>query len=385
MVRSDAFRPSRRSSSVGESTRLISAGSTVRIRPPAPIALVVAKAGVGWLGKAGRVSPLRPPTRTYPPEARTQRLAAGRAGQLLLLSASASSSAEHALLLSRYARRRRRLGRIGFSCARAPSARARRGRRPAARGAGALQPSAARCGGRRRALRARGGGLARRAAVQRPRRRRRAGAPRASLARRRRRARRATRGSSRRGPKAAPRLSRSATPATIRPKPSCCGCLPGAGPRGLAADASEKRRRSSGRCSGAAAKDLRDWLAARAPLPFVEDESNADVAIPRNRVRAELVPLLEQRFNPGRCRRARRRGGDLARAWSWVDSHGHRARGTSRAFTSGRGTRARARNPRRRVAGASAGAASGGSLAGHDGSWPVCDRFPFATSTPLSV
>ena len=33
--------------------------------------------------------------------------------------------------------------------------------------------------------------------------------------------------------------------------------------------------------------------------PFVDDESNQDVSIPRNRVRAELLPLLEERFNPG--------------------------------------------------------------------------------------
>ncbi len=43
--------------------------------------------------------------------------------------------------------------------------------------------------------------------------------------------------------------------------------------------------------------ELREYLAAR-QLGYVEDESNADVNIPRNRVRAELVPLLEQRFNP---------------------------------------------------------------------------------------
>jgi tRNA(Ile)-lysidine synthase len=44
--------------------------------------------------------------------------------------------------------------------------------------------------------------------------------------------------------------------------------------------------------------DLRAWLAERR-LPFVEDETNQDVSIPRNRVRAELLPLLETRFNPG--------------------------------------------------------------------------------------
>jgi len=43
--------------------------------------------------------------------------------------------------------------------------------------------------------------------------------------------------------------------------------------------------------------ELRDYLAARR-LAFVEDESNADVSIPRNRVRAELMPVLQARFNP---------------------------------------------------------------------------------------
>lgn len=42
---------------------------------------------------------------------------------------------------------------------------------------------------------------------------------------------------------------------------------------------------------------LRDYLSARQAV-FVEDASNADVSIPRNRVRAELLPLLEARFNP---------------------------------------------------------------------------------------
>src|SRR5207237_6429780 len=34
-------------------------------------------------------------------------------------------------------------------------------------------------------------------------------------------------------------------------------------------------------------------------VSYVDDETNTDVAIPRNRVRAELIPLLESRFNPG--------------------------------------------------------------------------------------
>ena len=43
--------------------------------------------------------------------------------------------------------------------------------------------------------------------------------------------------------------------------------------------------------------ELRAHLAERR-IPYVADESNDDVSIPRNRVRAELMPLLEQRFNP---------------------------------------------------------------------------------------
>jgi tRNA(Ile)-lysidine synthase len=43
--------------------------------------------------------------------------------------------------------------------------------------------------------------------------------------------------------------------------------------------------------------ELRGWLVERG-ISFVEDASNQDVSIPRNRVRAELLPLLESRFNP---------------------------------------------------------------------------------------
>src|SRR5206468_320015 len=34
-------------------------------------------------------------------------------------------------------------------------------------------------------------------------------------------------------------------------------------------------------------------------VSYIDDETNADVTIPRNRVRAELLPLLESRFNAG--------------------------------------------------------------------------------------
>jgi tRNA(Ile)-lysidine synthase len=66
-------------------------------------------------------------------------------------------------------------------------------------------------------------------------------------------------------------------------------------------------------------EELRDWLRART-LAFVEDDTNRDVGIPRNRVRAELVPLLEQRFNPAIVDVLADEA-DLARElWSWMDS-----------------------------------------------------------------
>jgi tRNA(Ile)-lysidine synthase len=43
--------------------------------------------------------------------------------------------------------------------------------------------------------------------------------------------------------------------------------------------------------------DLRSYLESDG-IRFVHDASNDDVAVPRNRVRAELLPLLQARFNP---------------------------------------------------------------------------------------
>jgi tRNA(Ile)-lysidine synthase len=59
-------------------------------------------------------------------------------------------------------------------------------------------------------------------------------------------------------------------------------------------------------------QDLRAWLAAR-NIAFVHDASNDDLTIPRNRVRAELLPLLERRFNRGIVE-ALSRESELARA-----------------------------------------------------------------------
>ena len=45
-------------------------------------------------------------------------------------------------------------------------------------------------------------------------------------------------------------------------------------------------------------RELRRYLSERA-ISFREDASNADVAIPRNRIRHELLPVLKERFSPG--------------------------------------------------------------------------------------
>jgi len=57
--------------------------------------------------------------------------------------------------------------------------------------------------------------------------------------------------------------------------------------------------------------DLRAWLEALGE-PFREDASNADVAFARNRVRHELIPLLQSRFSPG-VTRVLAREAELAR------------------------------------------------------------------------
>lgn len=63
--------------------------------------------------------------------------------------------------------------------------------------------------------------------------------------------------------------------------------------------------------------ELIEWLTAR-ELPFVVDETNADVSIPRNRVRAELVPLLERRFNPAVVDVLAREAEIARDEWEWM-------------------------------------------------------------------
>jgi tRNA(Ile)-lysidine synthase len=92
----------------------------------------------------------------------------------------------------------------------------------------------------------------------------------------------------------------------------------GAGPRGLAG-MHPRNGRMVRPLLGCRRHELRAWLGERT-LPFVEDESNQDVSIPRNRVRAELVPLLETRFNPGVVDVLADQA-DVARdLWTWVDA-----------------------------------------------------------------
>jgi tRNA(Ile)-lysidine synthase len=65
--------------------------------------------------------------------------------------------------------------------------------------------------------------------------------------------------------------------------------------------------------------ELRAYLAERQAL-YVDDESNADVSIPRNRVRAELLPLLAERFNPAIVDVLADEA-DLAReTWQWMEA-----------------------------------------------------------------
>jgi len=92
----------------------------------------------------------------------------------------------------------------------------------------------------------------------------------------------------------------------------------GAGPRGLAAMYPRKDHVIRP-FLGIRRDDLRAWLDER-HLRFVEDETNADVSIPRNRVRAELLPFLVERFNPSIVD-ALADEADIAReTWEWMTS-----------------------------------------------------------------
>jgi len=96
----------------------------------------------------------------------------------------------------------------------------------------------------------------------------------------------------------------------------------GAGPRGLAGMYPRKDRivRPLLDCRR---DELRAWLATRMSqgdraANFVDDESNEDVAIPRNRIRAELMPLLEERFNPNIVDVLADEAEVARETWSWL-------------------------------------------------------------------
>ena len=65
--------------------------------------------------------------------------------------------------------------------------------------------------------------------------------------------------------------------------------------------------------------ELRSFLEDRG-LPFVHDESNDDVSIPRNRVRAELLPLLERRFNPSIVDVLADEAALARDEWQWIEA-----------------------------------------------------------------
>ena len=98
--------------------------------------------------------------------------------------------------------------------------------------------------------------------------------------------------------------------------------LRGAGPRGLAAmhprHGAIVRPLLSCRRS-----ELRAYLAERR-VGYVEDESNADQTIPRNRIRGELLPLLADRFNP-QIVEILANEAELARdTWHWLEKEADR-------------------------------------------------------------
>jgi tRNA(Ile)-lysidine synthase len=92
----------------------------------------------------------------------------------------------------------------------------------------------------------------------------------------------------------------------------------GAGPRGLASI--HPRHGSIVRplldCRRA---ELREFLAAR-QMSYVDDESNEDVTIPRNRIRAELLPLLRDRFNPAIVDILAHEASLDRELWDWLES-----------------------------------------------------------------
>jgi tRNA(Ile)-lysidine synthase len=98
--------------------------------------------------------------------------------------------------------------------------------------------------------------------------------------------------------------------------------LRGAGPRGLSG--MHPRNGSIVRPLLACRReDLRAFLAGR-HAGYVDDESNQDQTIPRNRIRADLLPRLAQQFNP-RIVEVLANEAELAReSWQWTRAQADR-------------------------------------------------------------
>ena len=94
--------------------------------------------------------------------------------------------------------------------------------------------------------------------------------------------------------------------------------LRGAGPRGLSG-MHPRRGHVIRPVLDCRRNELRSFLVDRA-VAFVHDESNNDVSIPRNRVRAELLPLLERRFNPSIVDVLADEAALARDEWQWVEA-----------------------------------------------------------------
>jgi tRNA(Ile)-lysidine synthase len=66
-------------------------------------------------------------------------------------------------------------------------------------------------------------------------------------------------------------------------------------------------------------RDILSYLADRG-LPYHRDETNRDTAIPRNRIRRELIPYLERRFEPAVVRSLARLASIAADEDAWLAS-----------------------------------------------------------------
>jgi tRNA(Ile)-lysidine synthase len=98
--------------------------------------------------------------------------------------------------------------------------------------------------------------------------------------------------------------------------------LRGAGARGLASMHSRRGRiiRPLLECRRA---ELREFLRMRG-VPWVHDQSNDDPRIPRNRIRSQLMPVLEARFNPSVVE-ALASAAELAGSdWQWMNAEADR-------------------------------------------------------------